>query len=270
MQLVAELKIPVTRGLDGILPVAEVVVALTSYPARIRHAWRAIETLLRQDVQPLTTVLVLSEDDFPRRAIPRSIELQRRRGLELVWVASNGHSFDKLIPARARYPTSSIVTVDDDLYFPAELIRELVAASVSHPGSIVGARGWRVLPSETDGQIHFGIDWERAQSGDHGLGLHMPGGNGCLYPPGSLDSVVDNLDLALSLAPTNDDIWFWIQAVRAGTKSVCLGLPPHRRITPQTKTVALSQKNRIGQETQFQNVLRHFGVDPKLLEWKID
>lgn len=246
---------------------ANVIVSLTSYPARIRHAWRSVETILRQENRPDLTILVLSEDDFPRRDLPALLNRQRRRGLEVLWVKRNGRSFDKLIPVRKAFPDFTIITVDDDLYFPPSLVRELLDWSAFHPGSIIGSRGWRVLPSRTDGKVHFGLDWIRAERGDAGVGLHLPGGNGCLYPPGSLDAIVDDLDLALSLTPTNDDIWFWIQAFRAGTEFVCLGMPPHRRVTPQAKTPALSFANREGQQEQFHAILRYFDIEPSALAW---
>lgn len=248
-------------------PVADVVVGITSYPARIEFAWRTIETLLRQDVRPAAVVLVLAEADFPSRRVPHRIASQQRRGLEVLWVESNGHSFDKLLPVRAAFPDSTIVTVDDDLYFPHYLISELVDATALFPGHIIGARGWRVHPSKRDGKVHFGTDWERAVKGDSGSGLHLPGGNGCLYPAGSLDPAVDDLALALSLVPTNDDIWFWIHGVRAGTKFACLGMAPHSRVTPQTKTEALSRRNQHGQEEQFQNILNYFAIPADSLRW---
>lgn len=244
------------------------VVALTSYPERIVHAWRSIETILRQDIHAGTVVLVLAESDFPRREIPLRLQRQTKRGLEILWVRRNGFSFDKLIPVRSLFPESPIITVDDDLYFPSSLVGDLVATSYDFPGAIIGARGWRVAASPDDGKLRFGDGWTRSVSGDAGRGLHLPGGNGCLYPPQSLDPMVDRLDLALELAPTNDDIWFWIHAVRAGTEFVCLGMPPHLPVKPQRRTPALSHVNRVGQDDQFQSVMRYFRVDPMTLIWR--
>ena len=62
------------------------VVALTSYPKRIVHAWRSVETILRQDTHVGPVVLVLAEEDFPRREIPVRLRRQTTRGLEILWV----------------------------------------------------------------------------------------------------------------------------------------------------------------------------------------
>src|SRR5262249_9632292 len=71
------------------------VVSLTSHPSRIRHAWIAIETIFRQSRVPDRIVLVLGEDKFASRTLPRMLARQQRRGLEVLWVPHDGGSFDK-------------------------------------------------------------------------------------------------------------------------------------------------------------------------------
>lgn len=246
----------------------QVVIGMTSYPARINEAWRAVETLLRQDVAGIPVVLVLSEDEFPGREIPRRLRAQTQRGLQILWKDTNGRSFDKLLPVRKAFPEATIITVDDDKYFPTTLVGDLLEAHHSHPGHIIGARGWRVLPDTHTGQVHFGAGWVRSEPGDTGSGLHVPGGNGCLYPPGSLDGVVDDQELALHLCPTTDDIWFWVAAHRAGTPVYCLGMPAHRPIGSQRNTPALSDVNSQREQEQFQSVLQHFGISATDLVWE--
>lgn len=245
-----------------------VVIGMTSYPARINEAWKAIETLLRQDGAGIPVVLVLSEDEFPGRIIPRRLHNQTKRGLQILWTDTNGRSFDKLLPVRKAFPNATIITVDDDKYFPRTLVCKLLDAHALNPGHIIGARGWRVLPDTHTGEVHFGTGWIRSEPGDTGSGLHVPGGNGCLYPPGSLDSVVDDLDLAQRLCPTTDDIWFWVAAHRAGTPVYCLGLPAHRPIGSQRDTPALSDVNSQREQEQFQSVLQHFGITATDLAWQ--
>lgn len=245
-----------------------VVIGMTSYPARITSAWKAVETLLRQDVSGIPVILVLAEEEFPNRAIPLRLEAQARRGLQILWTARNGKSFDKLLPIRRAFTGATIITVDDDKYFPKTLVSELLSAHQSHPGHIIGARGWRVVADQQTGQLSFGTGWIRSQPGDAGYGLHVPGGNGCLYPPDSLDPVVDDLDLALELCPTTDDIWFWVAAHLKKTPTYCLGMPPHRPIGSQKDTPALSDVNHQREQDQFHRVLRHFDLPTENLVWK--
>jgi hypothetical protein len=244
-----------------------IVIGMTSFPARIKTAWKAVETLLRQDVQRVPVVLVLSTEEFPTKKLPWRLASQTKRGLQILWTERNGRSFDKLLPLRAHYPEATIITVDDDKYFPPDTIRRLLEAHASHPQHIVGTRGWRVITPEGSSEVRFGVGWERSQPGDEGLGLHLPGGNGCLYPPGSLDPVVDDLDLALSLCPSADDMWFWAAAQLQQTPFLCLGMPAHRPVRAQGRTPALSHINTVKAEEQFQAVLDHFGFATKDIIW---
>jgi len=231
---------------------------MTSYPARIEAAWISLESMMRQTVKPEKIVLVLCEDEFRNRTLPKNLLALGKRGLDIVWVKRNGRSFDKLLPTMGLFPDTAIVTVDDDKIFPRTLLAQLYDASLRFPSHAIGARGWRMMKNVDTGAVEFGVKWERAFPGETGTHLFMPGGNGCLYPPGSLDEQVKELDLALRLCPTADDIWFWASLQRTQTRSVCLGLPPHKKVGQQDATPALSDVN--DNDPQFQAAIGHFAL----------
>ena len=131
--------------------------------------------------------------------------------------------------------------------------------SSHHPGKIIGSRGWLVRLS-SDGEIHYGENWTRASFGDFGRDLLMPGGNGCLYPWGSLHPEVDDVETALRICPTADDIWFWSAALKNKSEFFCLGFPPHRPITAQKKAGTLSSINSTENDSQFQSAINQFGI----------
>jgi hypothetical protein len=244
-----------------------VVIGMTSYPARIQTAWKAVETLLRQDVPGIPVVLVLATNEFPHHKLPRRLASQTQRGLEILWVEKNGKSFDKLLPVRAHYPEATIITVDDDKYFPPDTIKRLLEAHAQNPRHIVGTRGWRVIKPTEKAALEFGVAWERSLPGDEGRGLHLPGGNGCLYPSGSLDPIVDDLDLAMRLCPTADDMWFWAAAHQQKTPFLCLGMPAHRPVGSQSRTPALSKEDTARSLEQFRCVVDHFGFTDNDIVW---
>lgn len=250
--LVLRLLIPQLRNRSR-MPEIPVIASLTSYPPRIGSAWIAIETLLRQSVRPRKLLLVLNEQEFPGRILPRRIRSQAKRGLEILWLPQNGRSYDKLLPIRNRYPLDTVVTFDDDKFFPPRLLEDLFEASLQNGNSVIGSRGWIIRKSKSG--INYGEGWERAISGARGKTLITPGGNGCLYPPKSLDANVDNLEEALQICPTADDIWFWCAIQKNGTDIVCLGYPPHRPVRSLRTTVALSAQNESENNTQFQRAL---------------
>jgi hypothetical protein len=237
-----------------------VIASLTTYSPRISRSWMAIETLLRQSVRPERLVLVLNTEEFPSKKLPRRIARQTRRGLEILWAHRNGRSHDKLIPVRAAFPQTTIVTFDDDKFFPRDLLEKLTEASEQSPGEVVGARGWEVRRTEEDNDIHFGAGWTRATPRSSGQHLFLPGGNGCLYPYDSLHPLVDDLDEALRVTPTADDVWFWGALQKNSGQMVCLGLPPHRPVSALKAGPALSALGESENERQFQDALDVFGI----------
>jgi len=254
--IVCWLWFPLFRFSLGLRRTLPLVVSLTSYPARIERAWISVESLMRQTVRPERLLLVLAEEEFPKRKLPRKIREQSQRGLQIHWVGVNGGSFDKLLPARQEFGSLPIITCDDDKYFPRNLIESLFEASLAHPDTVVGARGWIVR--RQNGHLAYGAGWTRAPAGSMGRDMLMPGGNGCLYPVDSLDDEVNNLNLALEIAPTADDIWFWGALSKSKTNMLCLGLPPHRPVSSQRGAPALSDINEHANDRQFQAVMQHF------------
>ena len=243
-----------------------VVVALTSYPPRITSTWRAVETLLRQTLKPQSIVLVLAKEEFPDQQLPLSIRVRQRRGLDILWVDSNGKSYDKLIPVMEKHPHSAIITCDDDKYFPKHLVASLVDAHQTHPEAIIGARGWSMREALTGQGIRYGDNWVRARPGEVGRHLFIPGGNGALYPPGSLSQGVKDLPRALEMCPTADDIWFWAHAAKAKTLSICLGMPPHRPVRLISKSPALSDINHTANQGQFQRIVGELDLESTIQE----
>lgn len=254
------LRLPV-RGLSaGRRKTVPVIVSMTSFPARIDQAWIAIETICRQSVRPEKFLLVLGEREFERHNIPGRIRRLEGKWLDILWTEENGFSYDKLLPVLERYPSHPIVTVDDDKLFPRHLLRQLHEASVEFPGHIIGARGWLVRRSARNGDVRYGENWLRVVGHRRGWDLITPGGNGCLYPPGSLDTKVADLRAALRECPTADDIWFWAAAQKKGSPTVCLGLPAHRAVSRLKGSPALSSVNKDKNNEQFQRAINYFNL----------
>ena len=243
------------------------IASMTSFPARIRRSWFAIESILQQSVRPERFVLVLAEEEFPDRKLPRSFRRLTRRGLEILWVSVNSKSYDKLIPIWKSSPGLPVVTVDDDKLFSQGLLEQLWKAHEDFPGAIVGSRGWEIR-SAPDG-IHYGQFWARAtKSSSPQLNLLLPGGAGVIYPPNCLDERVVDLDSAMDIAPTADDLWFWASGLAKKTPMICLGVPPLTPAIGQDKTPSLRQVNLTANEGQFQAVIEHFQIR-SLLEQNI-
>ena len=234
----------------------EVVVCVTSYPARIRHSWLSIESLFRQDFDDYHVVLVLARNQFPGVKLPRRLRLLVSRGLEIIWVDRDGRSFDHLWPAYMRYPSSHIISADDDKFFPTNLVSTLKKESDLRPNTIIGWRGWemRMIGSE----LRFGEGWIRATRESPSKVLFVPPGNGSLYPPQSLpDSTGDYLTRE-EICPNADDVWYWAMARLKGTSTFCIGEQNHRPVWRQSRTDSLASIQPGPKE--FAAVIKHFDM----------
>ena len=205
------------------------MVSLTTFPARITTVWATIATLLRQDVPPDAVLLVVADEEFPDRKLPRSLRRLQRRGLIVHWVTDNLKSFNKLLPARRAHPDATIVTVDDDVLYEPDLLRTLSEASDERPGWIVGNRGWDPIRDAISGGYRPYREW--MQAGRAGPDsdpdeVFLTGVGGILYPPGCVDDeLLLDAKLAMSLAPTADDVWFWAVEQASGSRRFCTGCP---------------------------------------------
>lgn len=192
----------------------EIIISLTSYPARIGSVHKTIRTLLHQDMLPDRVILWLATEQFPeKKGIPKEVLDLQRFGLEIRWY-HDIRSYKKLIPTMREFPDAIIVTVDDDWYYRTDMLRVLLEEHEKHPNEIICHDATCVRFNEEGGLISCG----KPKSGSSSCFNKLLGGSGAIYPPNVLDEQVLDEKLFMEIAPTNDDIWFWAMAVKKGTK----------------------------------------------------
>lgn len=269
LDVAEKLKVLRLRMGSGRLPPHEgpprVIISLTSFPARIEHAWITIETLLAQTTAPDAVILVLAEGQFPGRSIPSRLERQQARGLQILWVAEDTRSYKKLVPVRLAHPDATIVTVDDDALYAPWMLERLLDARSLHPGAIIGYRGWHARA--IDGRLPPYIGWKRAGPDTPPGESLLTGLGGILYPPHVLPiDLLTDVERARRVCPIGDDLWFWAVARHAGVPSVCLDLPSYRELRAQSSSPALWLLNKAAGENdrQLEAVIDDLGLDAVL------
>lgn len=197
---------------------AELIVSLTSYSARFGTLHLTLRSLLAQTVRPDRIILWVAHHEISQ--VPREVWELLQFGLE-VRPCDDMKSFKKLVPAIAAFPDAYIATADDDLYYPASWLAELVAGSdASEP--IIVSHGVHRLARRPDGRIAPYLSWDldvqdaraRSPSSD----ILATTGRGTLFPPRSLSAIVSERSLFERLCPSGDDLWFFWAARLAGTK----------------------------------------------------
>lgn len=205
----------------------ELIVSLTSYPARIPYIKYTLYTLLMQSCKPNQILLWLSKEEFPKQEqdLPQEILEFVKHGLTIKWCEKNIRSYKKLIPTLQEFPNSIIVTADDDVLYPQEWLSKLYESYQSNPEYIHCHRAHRILFDEK-GEILPYNQWKFEIPSNEAMPSVLnfaTGVGGILYPPNCFYQDVLKEDIFMNLAPTGDDIWFWAMAVLNGRKINVVG-----------------------------------------------
>jgi len=107
-----------------------IIVTMTSWKKRILTCKKTIELLLTNSLPPYKLILNLAEEEFPNKNLdlPKSLLslLKKYPNFEIYWVKKNNNVFKKLIPTINRYKKDLIITVDDDVIYPNDMIEKVI------------------------------------------------------------------------------------------------------------------------------------------------
>lgn len=185
-----------------------IIVTLTTFPARIHQVWAVIETIFRQTCQPDKVVLWLSKEEFSSLdALPARLLKQTNCGLEIRFCESNLGPHKKYLYSIKEFPSDLVVTVDDDILYPATMIEELISAHHLFPTAICCHRASRIS-SDNRGLLLPYLSWP-AINGAAGPSrdIFFTSGGGTLFPPGVLHVDVLNVNGIVKCSPYADDVW---------------------------------------------------------------
>lgn len=203
----------------------KVIVSLTSFPAAIPYAVQAIRSVFDGSVLPDKVVLYLDTQKFPNGQLPVELEILKKENplFEVRFDPAEIRSYKKLIPALKDFPEDVIVTIDDDIRYHRNMLRDLLRMHERVPNAIIAHRVRR---------IRLGLPYRKWRKYKwynfifkkiHLCHLAMQTGvGGVLYPPHSLDERMLDSSLFMNIAPTADDVFFWAAAVSKGTYVVPL------------------------------------------------
>ncbi|WP_052319238.1 hypothetical protein [Vibrio sinaloensis] len=196
----------------------ELVISLTTYSKRIHDVHLVIESLGEQSIQANRIILWLDEEEFTQSSIPEILKRQQKRGLE-VRFCPNYRSYKKLIPTVELLPEANIITVDDDLLYPYDLIELLLKEHALVPNAIVGIRSHEM--NVVQGELQPYKSWSKECSFESNSEYtFLTTGAGTLFPAGLLPNEAKNKQLFLELCPNADDIWINLVCYSKGIKRV--------------------------------------------------
>jgi len=184
----------------------KVIVSFTSFPARINTVWQVVECMMRQTYQPARIILWLSKEQFPsEESIPQSL-LSRRSGLfEIRLVEGDIRSHKKYYYVIRENPNSLVFLIDDDLYYPTDIIEKSIKEYLKGESSVVCNYGFQIRFE--NGKILPYRKWKRMVHYSTSPNLFFGSGGGTLIDVSKLNYICTNIDLAMDLTPIADDIW---------------------------------------------------------------
>ncbi len=244
----------------------EIIISLTSYPARIKTVNQAIESLLNQTMKADKVILWLAPEQFPNKEkdLPEQLLALCDKGLTIDWY-HDIKSYKKLIPTLKKYPEAIIVTADDDLLYDKNWLERLYISYCKKNNVIWAHRihkitmnKFQILPYK---KWNFSINTNNAQYGNF-----CTTGGGVLYPPYCLYKDVLDEDKFMSLSPNADDIWFWAMLVLNRQRIVSVPNSTGKiECIEGTQNVALWHNNLENNENdiQLKNILKEY---PQILK----
>ena len=236
-----------TNGLNAEKRDFEITVSFTTYPARIKTAVYVADAMLRQTLKPDRVVLVLAETEFSSKdSLPLDYRRLEKRGLTIAFT-EDLRPHKKYQYTMRRYPDSIIITADDDIFYPGDMIETLFRSYERHPDAISAMRAHRMLFK--DGKILPYNDWgfESNYSYEPVFDLMATTGGGVLYPPRILEGISDRLldtEAIKEVCLNNDDIWLKMLELLCGVPIVLASLGPNDlHLIPGSQKVSLQSSN---------------------------
>ena len=200
----------------------EIIVSLTSFPARINKVWITISTILNQSLKPKRVLLWLAEEQFPNKEkdLPKSLLKLKNRGLEILF-CDDLKSHKKYYYTMKYNPDDVVVTVDDDMLYPENMLQQLWNSHNTNPECVV-CQFAHMITFDENGSINPYKKWTSCYGDDTKPGMRIlpVGCGGVLYPPGVLNKSLYDKEKINNLCPQMDDLWLKAMAILNKTKAV--------------------------------------------------
>lgn len=244
----------------------ELIVSLTSFPPRIDNVWQVVECMLRQTVLPSKVFLWLSKEQFPSMdSIPLSLRERQNDIFKIRLVDEDLRSHKKYYYVFNENPDKMIVLIDDDLYYPGDMLESLVNEYKRTPNSVICRYGY-VMEYGKDNELKEYSSWKSTLGACSSNHFFFGSGGGTLIVPSFLYKDYNNRNLFEKLTPLADDIWLNAMVKLAGLKIIKLDsglLCPifNKNSTPLSRLNVLENQN----DKQIKSISEYYkerGLNP--------
>ena len=249
----------------------DLIVSFTSFSKRIKYCAYVVESILAQKTQPEKIVLWLSKSEFLDKELPKNLKKLKNRGLEIEFVEEDLGPHTKYFYAFKKYSEKTIITVDDDIIYPKDMIGDLLNKFYATDQKYIVASLAREIKINNDKLTKYN-EWNHNYNHKYASHLNLAlGVYGVLYPPKSLYSDWSNTKLIKLLSYKADDIWLKFMELINNKKVISLNKSIKRfRSIIFSQSVSLSSQNVLNSRNDeyIQKLLNHYNElnIPELLD----
>ncbi len=200
----------------------KIIVSLTSIPSRIKTLNLCIESLLRQTMKPDKIILYL-DNVSEKVELPRKLLDQTKRGLTIEYCDKiDLRSHTKYFYVMQEFPNDIIITVDDDVYYNKNTIKQLWESYKKHPNCVscikmheIKFKGKEIMPYNSWKMNIYGKETTSPNKNYMAIGA-----GGILYPPKAIDKEAFNKEEIKEKCLKADDIWLKYMELKNEVKVV--------------------------------------------------
>ena len=161
----------------------EIVVSLTSYPARFNTLHLCLKSLLHQSVKPDKLILYL-DLTVDKNKIPRKILALKKKGLIIKNICNDIKPHKKYFYAMQEFPDAVIVTADDDIIYDFHWLESLWNSYKKYPNAISARRVHLITRDQNKKAMPYNsFVFECEAFREPSSELLATGHSGVLYPP---------------------------------------------------------------------------------------
>lgn len=198
----------------------KVIVSLTSHDLRLKNdtTTKVIFQILKGTFKDIKVCLTLYKDDV-KLITPKLKQFIDLGIVELIIADKDLGPHLKYFYAMQKYRNLPVITIDDDVIYPLNMIEQLYNAYLKNKCCIIGRRCFHIT---TNGKLNSYHDWLRHFTGIIKEPTHKifaTGIGGILYPENCLELSEDNIEEILRIK-FDDDFYLKALEIRKNLKIV--------------------------------------------------
>jgi hypothetical protein len=200
----------------------DLIISMTTIPSRLEQLKYVIESIVNQTIFDKVKYFYINlQDNMSEEQIQKYYDTYGNINEKIVFkvVDHKWRSACKLIPTLENHKDDVIITVDDDIKYPSDMLAALYNKWKLFPNTIVSIESNPITIVNNEIRYLFNmIDLKFEQ-----IGFSKYLSNACLFCPNCFSDEIFDFEKFMKITNGfHDEIWFWINSTLNNVKSICL------------------------------------------------